>query len=370
MSKTDVPNNGNGETNPANGKKRLLQTDVPGYSLEQALRIPRAIAENYAYKPTKPFDVATALNMTPTSGSFRGISGAAMAYGLTTGGPNASEIGITPLGMKIVRPVEEGQDTQAKREALLKPRVFAEFLKKYDEAQLPKTDIARNVLVSMGVPVEKAAEVLELLLESADSVGFFRQIKDKRYVSLNEIILSSGSDSFTDDDSDLTPHEVVKNGKEEVKVSNSESSVKTAVSNNRVFITHGKNLEVVRQIKDILVYGNFTPVVAAEIETVSKPVPDKVMDEMRSCYAGIIHVGKEIKLIDSEGKEHIFANQNVLIEIGAAMALYEGRFILLVERGTTLPSNLQGLYEVRYEGDKLDHEATMKLLKAFNEFKK
>jgi Predicted nucleotide-binding protein containing TIR-like domain len=38
-------------------------------------------------------------------------------------------------------------------------------------------------------------------------------------------------------------------------------------------------------------------------------------------------------------------NSNVLIEIGAAMALYDRNFILLVEEGTKLPSNLQGLYE-------------------------
>jgi predicted nucleotide-binding protein len=59
----------------------------------------------------------------------------------------------------------------------------------------------------------------------------------------------------------------------------------------------------------------------------------------------------------------------VLIEIGAAMALYGRRFILLVEKGATLPSNLQGLYEVRYEGEKLDYDATMRLLKAFNDFR-
>lgn len=62
-------------------------------------------------------------------------------------------------------------------------------------------------------------------------------------------------------------------------------------------------------------------------------------------------------------------NQNVLIEIGAAMMRHGRNFILLVEEGTTLPSNLQGLYEVRYQGDELDYPATMKLLKAFNEFK-
>jgi predicted nucleotide-binding protein len=93
------------------------------------------------------------------------------------------------------------------------------------------------------------------------------------------------------------------------------------------------------------------------------------MDDMRSCSAAIVHVGAERKLIDENGDPHTQINYNVLIEIGAAMALYSGRFVLLVERGVELPSNLQGLYEVRYEGEQLDHEATMKLLEAFNEFR-
>ena len=94
------------------------------------------------------------------------------------------------------------------------------------------------------------------------------------------------------------------------------------------------------------------------------------MDDMRGCYAGIVHVGTEKVLLDDKGEEHRIVNPNVLIEIGAAMALFGRRFVLLVETGVTLPSNLQGLYEVRYEGTKLDHDATMKLLKAFTEFRK
>jgi predicted nucleotide-binding protein len=141
-------------------------------------------------------------------------------------------------------------------------------------------------------------------------------------------------------------------------------------ANNRVFITHGTNKEIVGQLKELLTFGSFQPIVSVEQETVSKPVPDKVMDDMRSCAAAIIHVGTEMKFLDTAGKEQRVLNPNVLIEIGAAMALYKRQFILLVENGVTLPSNLQGLYEVRYEGDRLDYEATMKLLKAFNDFRK
>jgi len=93
------------------------------------------------------------------------------------------------------------------------------------------------------------------------------------------------------------------------------------------------------------------------------------MGEMRSCGAAIIHVDAEQTLIDTDATEHVVLNPNVLIEIGAAMALFGRRFILLVKDGVKLPSNLQGLFEVRYTGDTLDGNATIKLLEAINDIK-
>ena len=55
-------------------------------------------------------------------------------------------------------------------------------------------------------------------------------------------------------------------------------------------------------------------------------------------------------------------------EMADAGQAREANVILLVAEGTDLPSNLQGLYECRYQGDQLDGVATMKLLKAFNGF--
>ena len=89
---------------------------------------------------------------------------------------------------------------------------------------------------------------------------------------------------------------------------------------------------------------------------------------MRTCRAAVIHVGAERVLQNEHGSEIRLINENVLIEIGAAMALYGDKFALLVEEGIDLPSNLQGLYECRYSGDELNMPATMKLLKAMNEF--
>jgi predicted nucleotide-binding protein len=94
------------------------------------------------------------------------------------------------------------------------------------------------------------------------------------------------------------------------------------------------------------------------------------MAEMRSCGAAIIHVQEERTLADNEGNMHAVLNDNVLIEIGAAMALYGDRFILVVKDGVKLPSNLQGLLELRYKGETLDMEETVNLLGAIQDMKK
>jgi hypothetical protein len=112
------------------------------------------------------------------------LTGSAIAYGLTTGGAFAPEIGITPLGIRIVRPTVEGDDLAAKREALLRPKVVGDFLRQYDGAALPAETIAHNVLLERGVPSERLADVLALILDGAESVGFLKDINGKNYVDL------------------------------------------------------------------------------------------------------------------------------------------------------------------------------------------
>ncbi|WP_432846607.1 hypothetical protein ACQPXB_38610 [Amycolatopsis sp. CA-161197] len=181
-------------------KSRLLQEDVPSCSLEQALRVPRAIAENYAYKPTRPLNVAEAMGMAPTSGPFRAITGAAVAYGLTNGAAQAPEIALTPIGLRIVRPITEGDDLAAKREAALQPKVVGAFLRHYDGAAMPADNIAKNMLQEMGVPSDRTESVLSQIVDDARNLGFIREWNGKRYVDLTGA--KSGSNSDVPDSSD------------------------------------------------------------------------------------------------------------------------------------------------------------------------
>ena len=135
----------------------------------------------------------------------------------------------------------------------------------------------------------------------------------------------------------------------------------------RVFITHGKNLELVEQVENMLQVTEIDYEVATKEESTAIPVPEKVFGAMRRCTAGIIIVSKEQTQSDSSVVQ---INPNVLIEIGAAFVLYDRRVVLLWEKGMAVPSNLQGLYRCEFEGAELGWAAGMKLMKAIKEFQK
>src|SRR5690242_15361944 len=341
---------------PKKERTYLSQSDVPSYSIVEALRVPQTIRDNYGNGPAKPLEVAKAMDMTPQSSTFKMLTGASIAYGFTEGGWNAALIAMTPLALKILKPKTESDTLDGKREALLKPRVIREFLQKYADNAIPRDDIALNVLEDMKVPKDRANEVLAMIRQGASSVGFLDDIKGKTYVNLK------GVEPTIEPSSEDEPEEVVDdvpNGTPKQAPSTPPIIPKQGADTRlgRVFISHGKNRVFIDPIKQLLEMVQLQAVVSVESSTVSQPVTQKVMNDMRSSGAAIIHVDSEQKLIDpTDTKEVVVLNPNVMIEIGAAMALYGERYILLVRDGVKLPSNLQGLYEVRYKGDKLDSD--------------
>ena len=355
----------------------MSQEEIPAYDLDDALLVAKALLQEYGGHPSTPLDVAAAMDLTPTSGKFRMLCGASIAYGLTTGGYNAAQISVTDLAKQIIEPQEESSDLEGKRQAIMKPRILREFLSKYSGSTLPREDIVTNVLRSMNVPADRTTQVWEMILRTAESVGFLQTIKDRRYVNLGGIKPATPASTLQDAGSAEPPEnqikDLVKTVQEPELAAVAQESRRPSTQNEarmrRVFITHGKNTSFIEPLKELLGFGELIPVVSIQKESVAQPVPDKVMNDMRGCGAAIIHVDGEMKLLDSEAKEHTVINANVLIEIGAAMALYGRRFILLVRDGVKLPSNLQGLYEVRYQGDALDGIVTIRLLKAINEMK-
>lgn len=349
------------------------QADFPQETVQQAQKIASAIEDNFAGKGASPPDVALAIGISPTSSGWRTLTGSAIAYGLTEGGFNANKMLLTPLGKKLVAPEEEGDDLVARREAIMRPKILKEFFERYRRAKFPSDIIGINVLKGMGVPVERTAAALEIIKVNGRYAGIIRETPTGPFINLDSPGVPAptatpelGPDSSEEEaEASVTP---------KVEAPSPPAPTLAAMprfdpKSNRVFITHGKHKAIVTQIKELLAFGNFEPIVSVEREATAIPVPEKVFEDMRSCSAGVIHVGSEGRYLDRDGKEHPKINDNVLIEIGAAMALYGKKVILLVESGVVLPSNLQGLYRCDFEGERLEYDATMKLLKTFSQFR-
>lgn len=370
-------------TEKAGGEKRTYfkQADFPQTTVQQAQKIASALIDNFAGRDGSPPDIALAIGISPTSSAWPALAGASIAYGLTEGGVNANTIKLTPLGRKLVAPEEEGDDLAARREAIVKPRISKEFFERYRRAKFPNDTIASNVLRTFGLPADRVQSALEILKENGRYAGIIRETPTGPFVNLDSpgVPAPTATPALLEHDGDEEAGAGAKGaqtfptpGPNTVVTALPVPSAATAAFDpkiNRVFISHGKQRAVATQIKELLAFGNFEPVVSIERESTAIPVPEKVFEDMRSCGAGVIHVGGEGKYLDREGGEHSKINDNVLIEIGAAMALYGKKVVLLVEKGVTLPSNLQGLYRCDFEGDRLDYEATMKLLKTFSQFR-
>lgn len=350
-------------------KEISTRSEFPKDSFEEAIKVAQSIEDKNSGNPLPPQEVAIALNRSPGSSVFRILLSSSNKYGLTTGSFNTPRIAITDLGKDIVEPKDENSRKSAVTNSVLRPDSFLKVFNYYKGKKVPEKSFFANTLVrDFGIPKKQADVFVNIFMKNIEYLGLVKTTTTGPWFasgtdlsSLPEQSKIQSIEELNDEEETPTP-ENVDSPTLETGPSQKEISLQ------KVFISHGHNKEIVNQLKELLTFGKFIPVVAEERETPSIPVPEKVLDEMKGCFAGIIHVQGEQKMIDPEGKEHQVLNQNVLIEIGVAQALYGKNIILLVEKGAQLPSNLQGLYKCEYEGQKLDYEATMKLLKTFNEF--
>jgi predicted nucleotide-binding protein len=340
----------------------LKQADIPQRALREALAIPQALTDNFAGQPTPPHQVAMALEISPTSSSWSYLPGAAVAYGLTTGGYNAKTIALTELGRRATAPTEEGDDAKAKAEAALRPGVCRAFFETYNRAKFPPDHIALNVLrETFHVPADRAGAVLEILKDNGTFVGFIHNTKTGPFVALDDLQpMPVATPSQSLDEQVESSDEAEAQGTSTVLPSRATPGVF------RVFISHSKNMAVVGQVKEILALYDIDYEIAIEEETAAIPVPKKIIASMRRCQAAVMVVtADEQSRVDGDPA----INTNVLIEIGSAFVLYDEKVVLLWDRRLKVPSNIQGLYRCEFEGSELSFAVGTRLAKALKSFK-
>jgi predicted nucleotide-binding protein len=366
-----IPTEGNGK------RRRRPSTDIPLHRLADTIKVPQAIENANAGQPYPPAETALFMGMSPGSSSYWQLLSSSLRYGLTVGSYKSEKLELTDLGRGVAAPTSEEEHAAALVTAALHSPTFQAIYNHFRGKKLPEDKFFANTVIrEFSVPTEIAGDCVTTFRENMEFVALLHDGPTGKWLSSDPVPAAAsrnGGEAVTEaheaGDADAPGLRVVSDIDAGPGGPHADP-VQTTADTTRVFITHGKQgTTIVNQLKDLLTFGKFEPVVATEHETASKPVPEKVMDDMRSCSRGIIHVAEEERLLDESGNEHVRINENVLIEIGAAMALYGRNFILLVQKGIRLPSNLQGLYVCEYQGNTLDYEATMKLLKAFNDFR-
>lgn len=352
----------------AKSKQRsyVSQADVPRHTVEEALRLARAIAENYGKEPTRPLGVAQAMGMKPTTGTFETLAGASLAYGFTEGGSRAEKISITELGRRVVAPTVEGDDLAAKREALLRPRVTREFLKKYDGSPLPKSAIGQNVLEEMGVGSKATQRTLNLIIGSARELGLLTDINSTQYVDLEGVSAPSLEAAQSSD-----PVESVEEGEpieEQVLDASPEERTTTTARRPTALFVGARKGKPRDQLVQLLNEYRIPHKVAEDEANRGRPIPKKVKDIMQECGAAILIFTADEEYHDGNGDSIWKPSDNIVHELGASSILYDDRIIVFKDERVSLASNFESIGFIEFSEGHLDAKAN-ELLRELIAFK-
>lgn len=371
MAKSATTTNGSSKKAAAEPVKRgyVQQSLLPKRKLRDAMLIPQAIIDNYGGKDAAPHQVAMAIDSSPTSSSWRDLTGAAIAYGLTEGGYNSDKIALTDLGRRCVAPTVEGEDVAARNEAAMRPQILRQFFEKYDKNKFPDDKIAKNVLQhNFGVPADRCDEVLAIVKDNGAYVGVLHNTKTGLFVAVNNPEPSvSVSDESAEvpaaDDDRETSHAIIAEIKGTSLHSKSMApSVMPPALGQAIFVAHGKNKKPLEQLKHILDQFKVPHRVATDEPHLGRPISQKVRETMHECNCAVLIFTADEEFTNKEGRTIWRPSENVVHELGASGYLYDKRIVILKEDGVTLPSNFSDLGYISFAKDQLDAKA-MEVLK-------
>lgn len=145
----------------------------PRRTLDQALRIPRALRDKNGGKPWAASQVAQVLDVGAESGNFFYLTSASKQYGLTEGTSRSQgNISLTELGRRAVYPSSPEEERQALREAFLNVPLFRRVLEHYGGNNLPEKRYRENTLFTQfDLDPQFQDEFVDLLNKNSRLVG-------------------------------------------------------------------------------------------------------------------------------------------------------------------------------------------------------
>jgi predicted nucleotide-binding protein len=342
---------------PAGTKNR----NYPPLGLAEALRVPRVIQDEASGMEVSRLTLAELLNVSPASSNFRELVASSRFYGLTNGGINADEFGLTPLGNEATGGDEVAQVTSYKQ-AVMNVAPYKTFFATFSNKKIPGATAFKEFLTrSGGVAAERADECMQFILADAQTAGLVRMMKGgAQYVDLSGTPSTSADDEETADDALAV--DAVDEEPEDEGDRTPEAQTTTPLPRDgkpkKVFIAHGKNRTPLDQLKNALDTFKVRYAVAIDEPNAGRPISRKVAALMRDeCSSGIFIFTADERFVrelaNGETEEVWRPSENVVFELGAASILYENRIVIFKEKGVTFPSDFSDLGYIEFEKDQL-----------------
>jgi predicted nucleotide-binding protein len=342
-----------GKGEPASEKKGLrgkIKSDFPKHSLEEAMRVPRALYEANGGQPLPPTETAIALGMSPGSSDFRVLLSSSIKYGLSKGSFNSERVSMEPLALKILEPKNPEEARGALVEATLTPETFRAIYDYFRGKKLPEATFFQNTVVrEFGVPREHAERCVSIFNANIEHVKLVRVASTGRWLS-TELLPQPGADSAAEQAED---DEV---SQEEQGVLPPELAARLGEPTpppNAIFLGHGKSKRPLEQLKTLLDQYKIPYKIAVDEPNQFRPISQKVAETMKSCGAAILIFTADEELRDPNGEVVWRPSENVVYELGAASVLYGNRIIIFKEEGVTFPSNFRDIGYIGFDEDAL-----------------
>jgi hypothetical protein len=167
-------------------KKTSGKVDYPRYTIEKALRIPRAILEQNAGKECGDQETAKFVKVS-YSGPYQMELSAAIKYGLLER-PSHKRVKVTDLAKKIIRPQTPNDEIKGLQEAALNAPLISDVYKHYRGENLPDTTFFNNALTdTFKLPKEKVEEFKLVFFPTMEKAKLIEKQNDKfRVIDVSE----------------------------------------------------------------------------------------------------------------------------------------------------------------------------------------
>jgi predicted nucleotide-binding protein len=337
--------------------------NFPTFPLERALELPRAIAEGASGMQTDRLTLSQLVDKSPSSSVFHNLILASRAYGLTTGGKNADEFGLTAVGRLAVSD-DPAERTEGLRKAVLTVDPFRAFLTAYDKKKIPQPVAFSSFLTNQaGVPAVHVEVAMVQLLDDARLVGFLRTVKGAEWVDLQNAalvpVISRDEDASDEDDETLDDLEQAgQNGETGASAMQAalapEEARRPPLHPSAIFLGHGRNKKPLEQLTKILTEYKIPYKVAVDEPNQGRPISQKVAEVMDECGAAILIFTADREFRDTDGNTIWRPSENVVFELGAAAVQYGSRIIIFKEESVDFPTNFRDIGHISFAKDQLD----------------